>query len=115
MPSKTKLKNAEIAAKSAALPKIPKELIDQFVSGPMSGEAVNAASMAFKKALIERALGAELGHHLGYPNGANKPEATANQRNGKSGKTVLTQDGPLRVDVPRDRDGSFEPLLIAKH
>jgi hypothetical protein len=59
MPSKTKLKNAAIAAKSAALPSIPKELIDQFVTGPMSGEAVNAASMAFKKALIERALGAE--------------------------------------------------------
>jgi len=113
--SKTKMKNAAIAARSAALPAIPKELIDQFVSGPMSGEAVNAASMAFKKALIERALGAELGHHLGYPNGADKPETTTNQRNGKSGKTVLTEDGPLRIDVPRDRDGSFEPLLIPKH
>jgi putative transposase len=44
MPSKTKLKNAAIAAKSAALPKIPKELIDQFVTGPMTGEAVNAAT-----------------------------------------------------------------------
>jgi len=55
--SKTKMKNAAIAAKSTALPKIPKELLDQFVSGPMSGEAVNAASMAFKKALIERVLG----------------------------------------------------------
>ena len=57
MPSKTKLKNAAIAARSAALPSISKELIDQFVTGPMSAEAVNAASMAFKKALIERALG----------------------------------------------------------
>jgi len=115
MPSKTKLKNAAIAAQSAALPKIPKELLDQFVTGPMTGEAVNAASMAFKKALIERALGAELGHHLGYPSGADKPETTSNQRNGTSGKTVLTEDGPLRIDVPRDRDGSFEPLLIGKH
>ena len=53
--SKTKIKNAAFAAKSAALPKIPKELLDQFMSGPMTGEAVNAASMAFKKALIERA------------------------------------------------------------
>jgi putative transposase len=67
MPSRTKLKNAAIAARSAALPKIPDELIDQFVTGPMTGEAVNAASMAFKKALIERAMGAELGHYLGYP------------------------------------------------
>lgn len=112
--SKTKLKNAAIAAKSAALPKIPKELLDQFVSGPMTGEAVNAASMAFKKALIERALGAELGHHLGYSNGAGKPEAVSNQRNGTSGKTVLTEDGPLRIDVPRDRDGSFEPREILR-
>lgn len=65
--SKTKLKNAAIAAKSAALPSTPKELLDQFVTGPMTGETVNAASMAFKKALIEHALGAELGHHLGSP------------------------------------------------
>jgi putative transposase len=115
MPSKTKLKNAAIAAKSAALPKIPKELIDQFVTGPMTGEAVNAASMAFKKALIERAMGAELGHHLGYPSGAAKPDAAANQRNGTTGKTVLTGEGPLRLDIPRDRDGSFNPVLIAKH
>jgi putative transposase len=87
-------KNAAIAAKSAALPKIPKELLDQFVSGPKTGEAVNAASMAFKKALIERALGAELGHHLGYSNGAGKPEAVSNQRNGTSGKAVLNRRRP---------------------
>ena len=115
MPSKTKLKNAAIAARSAALPKISNELIDQFVTGPMTGEAVNAASMAFKKALIERAMGAELGHHLGYPAGASKPDAAANQRNGRTGKTVLTGEGPVRIDVPRDRDGSFEPILIPKH
>jgi putative transposase len=115
MPSKTKLKNAAIAAESAALPKIPKELLDQFVTGPMTGEAVNAASMAFKKALIERAMGAELGHHLGYPAGEAKPERAANQRNGRSAKTVLTGEGPVRIEVPRDRDGSFEPILIPKH
>ena len=113
MPSKTKTKNAEIAAKTAALPKIPKEIIDQFVKGPMTAEAVNAASMAFKKALIERALGAELGHHLGQ---AEEPgEGPRNHRNGVSAKTVVTDDGPVRIEVPRDRHGSFEPLLIAKH
>ncbi len=71
--------------------------------------------MAFKKALIERALGAELSHHLGYSPGAAKPADKPNQRNGKSAKTVLTQDGPVRIEVPRDRDGSFEPILIPKH
>ena len=45
MPSKTKLKNSAIAAKSAALPKISSELIAQFVTGPMTGQAVNAASL----------------------------------------------------------------------
>ena len=110
MPSKTSNKKP-----AATLPSIPKELIDQMVSGPMDAEAVNAASMAFKKALIERILGAELSHHLGYPPGAEKPGEIGNHRNGATGKTVFTDDGPLRIDVPRDRQGSFEPLLIPKH
>ena len=59
MPIKTKK-----AVIPQALPIIPKELIDQLVSGPMSAEAVHAASIAFKKALIERALGAEPSHHF---------------------------------------------------
>jgi len=115
MPSKTRAKNAAVAAKSAALPKIPKELLDQFVQGPMTAEAIQDVSMAFKKALIERALGGELSHHLGYPPGGDKPGEAENHRNGNTGKTVLTEDGPLRIEVPRDREGSFEPLLIPKH
>ena len=63
-----------------------------------------------KKAVIERALGAELGVHLASPEGGR-----GNHRNGRSGKTVLTDEGPLRIDVPRDRAGSFEPQLIPKH
>ena len=115
-PSRTKLKNAAIAAKSAALPKIPKELLDQIAAeGPMTAEQINATTMALKKALIERALGGELSHHLGYPPGAARPEDAVNQRNGISAKTVHTQDGPLRIEVPRDREGLFEPLLIGKH
>lgn len=110
MPSKPRKKQP-----ARVLPAIPKELIDPFVTGPMSAEAVEAASAAFKKALIERALGAELTHHLGYPPGADKPEGTDNHRNGVSGKTVLTGEGALRIDVPRDRAGHFEPLLIGKH
>ena len=110
MPNKTSKKKRVVA-----LPKIPKELIDQMVSGPMDAEAVNAASMAFKKALIERILGAELSHHLGYPPGAEKPGETGNHRNGATRKTVLTEGGPLRINVPRDRQSRFEPLLIPKH
>ncbi len=109
MPSKTKTKSAAIAAKTAALSMIPKELIEQFVKGPMTAEAVNAASMAFKKALIERALGAELWHHLGQAE--ERGGGLRNHRNGVSAKTVVTDEGPVRIDVPRDRQGSFEPLL----
>ena len=110
-----KMQKANAAAQAAVLPKIPPELLDQLVKGPMTAEAVEDASRAFKKALIERALGAEMSHHLGYPAGAGKPEAATNHRNGKSGKTVLTDDGPLRIEVPRDREGGFEPKLIGKH
>ena len=53
-------------AADAALPAMPSELIDQIVKGPMSADAVNAASKAFKKALIERCLGAELSQPIAY-------------------------------------------------
>ena len=116
MPSKTRTKNAAIAAKTAALPKIPPELLDQLGLGsaPMTAEQINATTMALKKALIERALGAELSHHLGERSGPD-PTPSGDHRNGRSAKTVHTEDGPLRIEVPRDREGSFEPILIPKH
>jgi transposase-like protein len=94
--------------------KIAPELLDQLVKGPMTAEAVEDISRSLKKALIERALGAELGHHLSQPDETNQAKP-ANHRNGSSGKTVLTDDGPLRIAVPRDRAGEFEPRLIGKH
>lgn len=97
------------------LPDIPPALLDQFVTGPMTAEAVEAATRKFKKAIIERALGAEMSHHLGYAHGEAKPEDVTNHRNGKSAKTVLTDGGPLTLDIPRDRHGNFDPLLIPKH
>jgi putative transposase len=111
MPSKIKRLERDVGR----LPSIPKELVSQFLTGPMSGEAINAASLAFKQALIEASLNAELSHHLGYPPGADRPEDVTNQRNGVTAKTVLTGDGKLRIETPRDRDGSFEPLLVPKH
>jgi len=97
------------------LPSVPKELVAHFLTGPMTGEAIELAGVAFKKALIEAALNAELKHHLGYEPGADKPDGVTNQRNGVTSKAVLTGDGPVRIETPRDRDGSFEPLLLPKH
>lgn len=69
---------------------------------------------SLKKAVIERAMSAETSDHLGYRHGESKPEGQANQRNGTTGKTVITDDGPVRIEVPRDRDGSFEPQIIGE-
>lgn len=102
--------------KTPALEPVPSEILDHFVgSGPITPEELEATVRRFKKAVIERALGGELTHHLGYPAGGVKPEDTTNHRNGTSEKTVLTDDGPLTIDVPRDRESSFEPRLVAKH
>ena len=64
---------ANAAAQAAVLPTIPPELLDQLVKGPMTAETVEGVSRAFKKALIERALGAEISYHLGYAAGEEKP------------------------------------------
>src|SRR5260221_12244770 len=111
MPRRTKSSPSE-----APLAQIPSEILDQFVGqGPLTPEALDAVVRRFKKAIIERALGGELTHHLGYARGGDKPEDMPNHRNGTSGKTVLTDDGPLALEVPRDRAGTFEPRLIGKH
>ncbi len=91
------------------------ELPRQFGNGPMTAETINAATLAIKKPLVERVLGAEMNHHLGYPPGAAKPATVTNQRNGTGAKTVPTEGGPNRIEVPRDRNGSFEPPPIPKH
>jgi transposase-like protein len=98
------------------LPPVAEEVLDQF--GPAAGmsmEDINAATRRLKKALMERMLGGELSHHLGYPPGGEKPDDTPNHRNGASAKTVVTDDGPVAIAVPRDRAGTFAPVLIPKH
>jgi putative transposase len=104
-------------AKALSTPElnVPKELLDQLVKGPMTQGDLESMFRSLKKAVIERAMSAEMNDHLGYRQGENKPEGQSNQRNGTSGKTVITDDGPLRIEVPRDRAGSYEPLIIGKH
>jgi transposase-like protein len=97
---------------------IPDELIDQLLGeyqGPEQLTGPDGLINQLRKRLIERAAGAELGQHLGYPPGAEPPEGQPNRRNGVSEKTLRTVDGPLRVELPRDRDASFEPRIVPKH
>ena len=112
MPPKT---NKTATADMAAMPQIPAELLEQLIPGPVTPGQLEDVFQRFKKAFIERALGAEMSQHLGYASGQAKPQGVANHRNGKSAKTVLTDTGALAIEVPRDRQGSFEPQLIGKH
>ena len=90
---------------------ITPELLDQLLANYEKPEDLTGAE---KKALIERALGAELSDHLGYEKGDPAGRGSGNSRNGTSAKTILTEDGEIDNAMPRDRAGSFEPLLIAK-
>ncbi len=95
---------------------VPDAVLDHF-AGParvMTATDIDDAVRRYKKALLERALGAELTHHLGYPPGGT-PDAATNARNGTTPKTVLTDDGTVDLAVPRDRAGTFDPVLIPKH
>ena len=73
---------------------------------------LNDFSRLLKKITVEAALGAELDEHLGYDK--HQLSDSSNSRNGYSCKTLLSEDGPFEIDVPRDRDGSFEPQLVKK-
>jgi len=64
--------------------------------------------------LVEKALQGEMSHHLGYESGERRPGEAANGRNGYTSKTILTDQGEVMIDVPRDRQGSFEPQLVRK-
>ena len=108
MPRKTK----ETKDLAPALP-VSKELLDQLVTGPMTPEQFENMFRGLKKAVLERALGAELTHHLGTEKDQGAPRG--NHRNGTTPKTVITDDGAVRLEVPRDRTGTFEPQLIGKH
>ena len=96
---------------------IKPEHLDELLAGYEKPEDLLGEDGLFKqlkKALIERALGAELTDHLGYEKGDPAGRGSGNSRNGPSAKTVLTEDGEIEIEVPRDRDGSFEPQMIAK-
>src|SRR3546814_19768546 len=91
MPMKKKRTIATQAAARGPLPEVPPELLDELVKGPMTPVEVQDLMLAFNKAIIERAMGAEMNMHLGYRPGQAKPPEQANERNGASGKTILTE------------------------
>jgi putative transposase len=87
MPSRVKK-----AAQSGklGLPQLSQEMLKELIPGPVTKEQFTDIFENFKKAFIERAMAAEMSHHLGYEPGQDKPDGGSNHRNGSSGKTVLT-------------------------
>lgn len=92
------------------------ELIQELTKDATAEELLKDSGMIkeLKKRLIETALDAELTDHLGYEKHSSEGRGTGNSRNGKSSKRLITGDGDLEIDVPRDRNGDFEPKLVRK-
>jgi len=98
-------------------PAIPAELLDQILTDYEKPEDLLGKDGIFdqlKKAVMERALGAELTEHLGYEVGDPSGNGSGNSRNGHGKKRVITDSSEVEIEVPRDRTGSFEPQLIRK-
>jgi putative transposase len=97
---------------------IKTELIDELLKDYQKPEDIigeNGLLKRFVKAVLERALNAELTHHLGYERHDPAGNNSGNSRNGTSSKTVKGDFGELELEVPRDRTSTFEPQILPKH
>lgn len=106
-------------AELARLTELDRELAAQLVARARSeglnlvGE--NGLLKGLVKLVLEGALEAEMSEHLGYEKGDSAGAGSGNSRNGTSRKTVLTDVGPVELEVPRDRAGDFTPQIVPKH
>jgi len=97
---------------------ISKEVLDELLKeyqGPDDIIGPEGLVKQLSKALIERAMQAEITGQLGYEKNQPGEKETANRRNGTSSKTLRTDQGPMEIEVPRDRNGEYEPQIIPKH
>ncbi len=97
---------------------IKPEILDELIKGYKNPEDLLGEQGLLKqltKALLERAMAAELTHELGYEKHEKAEKPTNNRRNGSSAKAVSSKHGEMQIAVPRDRAGEFEPVIIKKH
>ncbi len=95
--------------------RIARQLLDQAKMEGVSLVGPDGLLAGVTKAVLQAALDAEMADHLGYEKGERPPFPCGNHRNGTSPKTVLTEVGPIPLEVPRDRAGKFEPQIVPKH
>ena len=105
---------AEEPAARTADETIAQELVERARSEGAALVGPGGLLTGLTKTVLETALEAELDEHLGYPKHAASGNNTGNSRNGTRAKTVLTDVGPVEIEVPRDREGSFEPKIVKK-
>jgi putative transposase len=114
----TRPSRADEAAGQRLAKALSAESIDALIKDAKSAgtplDGVDGLLNQMTKAVLERALQAELTDHLGYDSGDPAGRGTGNSRNGTSSKTVSTMNGPVELSVPRDRAGSFEPAIVPK-
>ena len=97
---------------------IDKELIDKLIEGYQKPEDIigeNGLLKQLTKAIVERAMQAELTHHIGYEKHDSAGRGGENKRNGRSSKTLKGDFGEVEIEIPRDRQGSFQPQIVPKH
>src|ERR1044071_2263857 len=97
---------------------LDKDLIDKLLGDYQKPEDLiggNGLLKQLTKALVERALNAELTHHLGYEKNQPEGRGSGNSRNGKTRKKLKGDFGEVEIEVPRDRQGEFEPKIVPKH
>ena len=114
----SKTKTTDETTKPETRKPIRTELLDELLGDYRSPEDLIGESGLLKeltRALVNRAMQAEMTEHLGYESGQSAPDEQDNRRNGKRQKRVRSDQGHLDIEVPRDRDGTFKPSLIPKH
>ena len=117
----TQSKEPTQKAKADQKPEIDPAIIDELMKGYQRPEDMTGPGGVLEqltKRVYERILGAEMTHYLGYEKGQAPPrdeeQKGKNHRNGTSKKTLLSEDGKLEIEVPRDRAGEFDPQFIRK-
>jgi len=95
-------------------PKLLDEILKEYDGNPETFWGENGIFKELSKGLIERALKAEMKHHLGYEDQSKQEGGRSNYRNGKFTKKVKGDIGEVKIDVLRDREGSFEPQIVKK-
>jgi putative transposase len=113
-PARPESASEEVADRLAGL--LPADALDDALAGLRPEEITGPGGLLTQLAgrVIDAALGAELSEHLGFPPGQAPPGGAPNVRNGSTPKTLRTELGEVAVNTPRDRQGSFEPQLVAK-